>query len=230
MNPYDEFAVEEALKIKEKSGGSVTVVCLGPQRATEAIRTGLAMGADKGVHLNDDAFEGADSYSTAKALAAAIKPLSYDLILAGKQAVDEDNAQVFAALAELLDISHVSVVTQLDVADDGKSAVAQREIEGGAKEVIQVSLPAVIACQKGLNEPRYASLPGIMKAKKKPIDVVDLGASGLSADEAGAQGAKVKNQKFSLPPEREAGKVLEGEPEEVAAQAVKLLREEAKII
>jgi electron transfer flavoprotein beta subunit len=230
MNPYDEFAVEEALKIKEKSGGSVTIVCLGPQRATEAIRTGLAMGADKGVHLNDDAFEGSDSYGTAKALAAAIKPLSYDLILAGKQAVDEDNAQVFAALAELLDISHVSVVTQLDIADDGKSAVAQREVEGGAKEVIQVSLPAVIACQKGLNEPRYASLPGIMKAKKKPIDVVDLGASGLSADEAGVQGAKLKNEKFSLPPEREAGKILEGEPEEVATQVVKLLREEAKII
>ena len=230
MNPYDEFAVEEALKIKEKSGGSVTIVCMGPQRATEAIRTGLAMGADKGVHLNDAAFEGADSYATAKALAAAIKPLSYDIILGGKQAVDEDNAQVYAALAEMLDIPHVSVVTNLEIADDGKSAVAQREVEGGAKEVIQISLPAFVACQKGLNEPRYASLPGIMKAKKKPIDVVDLAASGLSADEAGAQGAKVKNEKFSLPPEREAGKILEGEPEEVAAQVVKLLREEAKII
>ena len=230
MNPYDEFAVEEALKIKEKSGGSVTIVCMGPQRATEAIRTGLAMGADKGVHLNDAAFEGGDSYATAKGLAAAIKPLSYDLILGGKQAVDEDNAQVYAALAEMLGISHVSVVTNLDIADDGKSAVAQREVEGGSKEMIQVSLPAFVACQKGLNEPRYASLPGIMKAKKKPIDVVDLAASGLSADEAGAQGAKVQATKYSLPPEREAGKVLEGEAEEVAAQVVKLLREEAKII
>jgi electron transfer flavoprotein beta subunit len=230
MNPYDEYAVEEALKIKEKSGGTVTIVCMGPQRSTEAIRTGLAMGADKGVHLCDDAFEGADSYSTAKALAAAIKPLSYDIILGGKQAVDNDNAQVYAALAELLDISHVSIVTQLDIADDGKSAVAQREVEGGAKEVIQISLPAVIACQKGLNEPRYASLPGIMKAKKKPIDVIDVAASGLSADEVGEKGAKLKTTKYSLPPEREAGKVLEGEPEELAAQVVKLLREEAKAI
>ena len=230
MNPYDEFAVEEALKIKEKSGGTVTIVCLGPQRATEAIRTALAMGADKGVHLNDAAFEGGDSYSTAKALAAAIKPLSYDIILGGKQAVDHDNAQVYAALAEMLDISHVSVVTKLEIADGGKSAVAHREVEGGAKEVVQVSLPAFIACQKGLNEPRYASLPGIMKAKKKPIDVVDLAKSGLSADEAGAKGAKLKTTKYSLPPEREAGKTLEGEPEELAAKVVKLLREEAKAI
>ena len=230
MNPYDEFAVEEALRIKEKAGGTVTIVSMGPQRATEAIRTGLAMGADKGVHLNDAAFEGADSYATAKALAAAIKPLSFDLILCGKQAVDEDNAQVYAALAEMLDIPHVSVVTKLEMADDGKGAVAEREIEGGSKEVIQVSLPALIAAQKGLNEPRYASLPGIMKAKKKPIDVVDLAKSGLSADEVGAQGAKLKTTKFSLPPEREAGKILEGEPEEVAGQVVKLLREEAKAI
>ncbi|MGW8321353.1 MAG: electron transfer flavoprotein subunit beta/FixA family protein, partial [Thermodesulfobacteriota bacterium] len=150
--------------------------------------------------------------------------------LGGKQAVDNDNAQVYAALAEMLDISHVSIVTKLDIADDGKSAVAQREVEGGAKEVIQVSLPAFIACQKGLNEPRYASLPGIMKAKKKPIDVVDLAASGLSADEVGQKGAKLKTTKYSLPPEREAGKVLEGEPEELATKVVKLLREEAKAI
>ena len=230
INPYDEFAIEEALQIKEKWGGTVTIVSMGPQRATEAIRAALAMGADKGVHLCDEAFEGADSYSTAKALAAAIKPLSCDIILGGKQAVDEDNAQVYAALAELLDFSHVSVVTKLDIADDGKSAVAEREVEAGAKEVIEVSLPAFIACQKGLNEPRYASLPGIMKAKKKPIDVIDLAGSGLSADEVGAKGAKLKTNKFALPPEKEAGKILEGEPEELAAQVVKLLREEAKVI
>lgn len=230
MNPYDEFAVEEALRIKEKLGGTVTIVSMGPQRATEAIRTGLAMGADKGVHLNDPAFEGADSYATAKALAAAIKPLSCDIILCGKQAVDEDNAQVYAALAEMLDIPHASVVTKLEIADDGKSATAEREVEGGAKEVIQTPLPALIAAQKGLNEPRYASLPGIMKAKKKPIDAVDVAASGLSADEVGVKGSKLKTTKFSLPPERAAGKILEGEPEEVSAQVVKLLREEAKVI
>jgi electron transfer flavoprotein beta subunit len=230
MNPYDEFAVEEALRIKEKFGGTVTIVSMGPQRATEAIRTALAMGADKGVHLNDAAFEGADSYATAKALAAAIKKLPFQILLTGKQAVDLDNSQVFAALAEMLGIPHVSVVTKLEIAADGKSAVAEREIEGGAKEVIQVSLPALFAAQKGLNEPRYASLPGIMKAKKKPIDLVDLAKSGLAATDVGEKGSKLKITRFSLPPERQAGKILEGEPEQVAAQVVKLLREEAKVI
>jgi electron transfer flavoprotein beta subunit len=230
MNPFDEFAVEEALRIKEKCGGTVTIVCMGPARATEAIRTALAMGADKGVHLNDPAFEGADSYATAKALATAIKKLPYDIILTGKQAVDLDNAQVYAALAEMLAIPHVSVVTKLEVAADGKGAVAEREIEGGSKEVVQSSLPAIIAAQKGLNEPRYASLPGIMKAKKKPIDTINLAGSGLSANEVGEKGSKLKITKYYLPPERQAGKKLEGEPEEVTARLVKLLREEAKAI
>jgi len=230
MNPYDEFAVEEALRIKEKKGGAVTIISLGPQRATEAIRTGLAMGADKGIHLNDAAFVGSDSYATAKALAAVIKGVKYDLILMGKQAVDEDNAQVYAALGEMLGIPHVSIVTKLEIAADGKSATAEREVEGGAKEVIQASLPCVIAAQKGLNEPRYASLPGIMKAKKKPIDNVDVAKTGLTANDVGQKGSKLKVTKFSLPPERQAGKVLQGEPPEVATQLVKLLREEAKAI
>jgi len=230
MNPFDEFAVEESLKIKEKLGGSVTIVCMGPDRATEAIRTALAMGADKGVHLNDPAFEGSDSLGIAKLLAKAIGPLDCDLILCGKQAVDEDNAQVYAALAEILNIPHVSVVTNLEVGEDGKSAVAQREVEGGAKEIVETSLPAVVAAQKGLNEPRYASLPGIMKAKKKPIDKLDLAAVGFSADEVGGAGAKVKLSDYTLPPERAAGKVLEGEVEEIAPEVVKLLREEAKVI
>lgn len=230
MNPYDEYAVEEALRIKEKFGGTVTIVSMGPQRATESIRTALAMGADKGVHLVDAAFEGADSYATAKALAAVIQKLPFQILLAGKQAVDHDNSQVFAALAEMLNVPHVSIVTKLEIAADGKSTVAEREVEGGAKEVIQVSLPAVIAAQKGLNEPRYASLPGIMKAKKKPIDVVDAAKSGLAASDIGDKGSKAKITKFSLPPERLAGKILEGEPNQVAAQLVKLLREEAKMI
>jgi len=230
MNPYDEFAVEEALLIKEKFGGEVVIVCLGPDRSTEAIRTALAMGADRGVHLNDAAFEGSDSYVTAKLLAKAIGETEYDIILMGKQAVDNDNSQVYAALAEFLDIPHASVVTNLEMAEDGKSAVATREIEGGAKELIEIQLPAVIAATKGLNEPRYASLPGIMKAKRKEIKVLDLAAVGFEAGQVGTDGSKVKMSGFSLPPEREAGKTIEGEPEEQAAELVKLLREEAKVI
>lgn len=230
MNPYDEYAVEEGLKIKEKLGGTVTILCLGPDRATEAIRTALAMGADEAVHLNDPAFEGSDSFTTAKILAHAIKQMKYDLILAGKQAVDMDASQVFGCLAELLGLPYVSVVVGLEISSDGKTATAKRETEGGVEEIIETPLPAVIAAQKGLNEPRYASLPNIMKAKRKEIKKLDLTALGLTADDVGEKGSKLKTKNFRLPPERQAGKRIEGEPAETAAELAKLLREEAKLI
>ena len=231
VNPYDEYAVEEGIKLKEKFGGEVTIVCLGPDRATEAIRTALAMGADKALHLNDPLFEGSDSYATAKILAKAISQLSYDIILTGKQAVDWDNSQVFSYLAEFLNLPQASVVVGLEVASDSKSATAKRETEGGEKEIIQVPLPAIIACQKDLNSPRFPSLPGIMKAKKKEIKKMGLADLGFSEDEVGVKGSKVKISNYALPPERKAGQIIEGEePQEVCEKLVKLLREEAKII
>lgn len=230
MNPYDEYAVEEALKLKEKFGGTVTIVCMGPSRATEAVRTALAMGADDAILLNDPAFEGADSFATAKILAKAIKDLKYDLILAGKQAVDFDCSQVYACLAEILDLPYTSVVVGLEVAEDQKSATVKRETEGGIAEIIQTSLPAVIAAQKGLNEPRYASLPGIMKAKKKPIKEINLADLGMDANEVGEKGAKSKTVNYSLPPERQAGRKLEGDPKEIVTQLTTLLHVEAKLI
>lgn len=231
VNPYDEYAVEEGIKLKEKFGGEVTIVCLGPDRATEAIRTALAMGADKGVHLNDPLFKGSDSYATAKILAKAISQLSYDIILTGKQAVDWDNSQVFSYLAEFLNLPQASVVVGLEVASDFKSATAKRETEGGEKEIIELPLPAIIACQKDLNTPRFPSLPGIMKAKKKEIKKMGLADLGLSEDEVGIKGSRVKISNYALPPERKAGKIIEGEePQEVCEKLVKLLREEAKII
>ena len=231
MNPYDEFGVEEALKLKEKfGGGSVTILCMGPSRAVETIRTGLAMGADKAVQLDDPAFEGGDSFATAKALAEALKGLEYDVIFCGKQAVDDDLSQVGQILAELLGLPQVSLIQKLQVADDKKSAVVDRQVEGGI-EVLKVSLPAVLTTQKGLNEPRYASLPGIMKAKKKPLDVKDLAALGLNADSVGCNGSKTMITKYTPPPERAAGKIIEGEgPQETAPKLVQLLREEAKVI
>jgi electron transfer flavoprotein beta subunit len=230
MNPYDEYAVEEALKIREKFGGTVTIVSLGPSRATEAIRTALAMGADEGIHLNDPAFEGSDSFTTAKILSKVIMGMKYDLILTGKQAVDLDCSQVFGCLAELLNLPYVSVVVKLEISSDGKTATAKRETEGGVEEVIQMSLPAVIAAQKGLNEPRYASLPGIMKAKKKVIKEINLATLGLDAVEVGEKGSKLKTKNYRLPPERKAGKKIEGEPPEAVAEAVRMLHEEAKLI
>lgn len=229
MNPYCEYAVEEALRIKEKFGGQAILVSMGPQRTVEALRIGLAMGADRSIHLNDPAFEGADGFSTAKALAEIIKKETFDLILCGKQAVDDDMAQVGPSLAELLNLPHVTLITKLEISPDQKKAKVEREIEGG-KEIIEVNLPAVFTCQKGLNEPRYASLPGIMKAKKKEVKSINLAALGLPADQVGAAGAKTKILKYTPPPSRPPGKVITGEVLEAAQKLVKLLREEAKII
>jgi electron transfer flavoprotein beta subunit len=230
MNPYDEYAVEEALKIKEKYGGKVTILCLGPDRSVEAIRTALAMGADDAVLLNDQAFEGGDSFTTALALSKALEQIEYDIILTGKQAVDLDCSQVYAGLAEFLNLPYVSIVVGLELFPDQKKALAKRETEGGEKELIEVSLPAVFACQKDLNTPRYASLPGIMKAKKKEIKKLGLAELCLNPEHVGTKGSKLKKGKYSLPPQRKAGIKIEGEIPEAAAKLVKLLREEAKII
>lgn len=230
MCPYDEFGVEEALRLKEKHGGSVTVVTLGQKRATETIRTALAMGADKGILLSDPAFDDGDSLATARALAAAVKDLPYDIIFCGQRAIDDDNATAGAALAEFLGIPQLSVITKVEVAEDAKSVTVQRPVEG-AMLVIRSELPALITAQKGLNEPRYASLPGIMKAKKKPLEEKSAADLGLDTASVGAQGSKIRIQKLSPPPARTAGKIIEGETvEEKSALLVKLLHEEAKVV
>lgn len=226
MNPYDEYAVEQAIQLKDKLKGETIVVSMGPKEAAEAMRTALAMGIDKGVHINDPALEKADAWVTAKVLAGVLKGLNADLILGGKQAIDFDQAQVMAHVAEFLDMPQVSNISSMEMAADGKSAKVSRRIEGGT-EVYEVKLPAVITCEKGLNEPRYASLPGIMKAKKKEVKEVNLAGSGVSGDDAKN---RAEVTKFISPPARQAGKVLQGEAEQTAPQLAKLLREEAKVI
>ncbi|MFC1867889.1 electron transfer flavoprotein subunit beta/FixA family protein [Thermodesulfobacteriota bacterium] len=229
MNPYDEYGVEEALRLKEKFGGEVTVVGLGPKRVTEAIRTALAMGADKGILIDDPALEGSDSLSTAKALAAVVKGLDFDLIFTGQRGVDDDNGLVGAALAEFLDIPHVSLVVKVEVSEDGKSVKANRPVEGQTL-IIESDLPALITAQKGLNEPRYASLPGIMKAKKKPFEEKSLADLGLDPSEFGEGARKLKIIGLSPPPQKETGKIIEGEtPEQKARELARLLHEEAKV-
>jgi len=220
MNPYDEFGVEEALRLKEKAGGDVTVVSVGPARVMETIRTGLAMGAEKGIHVTD--LDNADAYATAAALAAAVKDVPFDIIFCGQRAIDDDSGQVGSILAELLGLPQVTIVTKLEVAD-GKIKVV-KPIEG-AQLVIEAPMPCVVTAQKGLNEPRYASLPGIMKAKKKPVDVKKAADLGVSVD------FKSKVAKMMPPPARPPGKILQGDdPAAKAAELVKLLREEAKVI
>lgn len=233
VNPYDEFAVEAALQIKERVGtGEVTVLSLrahATQKTEDALRTCLAMGADKAVLLSDQAFEGGDGLTTALALSTAIRRFTFDLILCGKQAVDDDGGAVGIQVAELLGIPHISVVNKLDVQPEARTVLASRQIEG-AYEVVESPLPALITCQKGLNEPRYPSLPGIMKAKKKPLETWDCATLGLDPATAGASGAKSNVLRLQTPPPRPAGRILEGEAPTAAKELVRLLHEEQKII
>lgn len=222
ISPYDEFAVEEAIKTKEKNAGSeVTVISLGPVRVVEAMRTALAMGCDKAIHIDD---EGAlvDSFLAAKAIAKVVQENGFEVVFAGKQAIDQDSGQTAQILAELLGWPQVTILEKIELA--GNKATATRRVSGGAKEVYEVSLPAIFACEKGLNTPRYASLPGIMKAKTKPVQALKL--SALKGDAA----CKVVLQNFRLPPEKAPGKIIQGEPAQAVQELARLLREEAKVL
>jgi len=231
VNPYDEYAIEEALKLKAKVGsGEVVIISLGPKRVQEAMRTALAMGADRGIHLEDEAFEGSDTQGIAKAIHAAIKEEDFSILFAGKLAVDDDNLQMVQSLGELLGWSHVQPIEHFEISDDHKKVTTHRIVGGGTKEVIEVNLPAVFGCDKGLNEPRYASLPGIMKAKSKPIKTVTLADTGLNKAEVGVEGAKMVLEKIEPPPPRQTGKIVEGEAQESAKKLIDLLRNEAKVI
>jgi electron transfer flavoprotein beta subunit len=228
LNPYDEFAVEEALQIRDKFPGSeITLVSLGPEYARDALKTGLAMGADKAVHLFDPAFNSLDNLGVAQILVKAIGAMSFDLILCGRQAVDDDMAGVGPAIATLLNIPIVSVVTKL-VLSEGKAEVT-RQIEGGS-EVIEASLPLVLTCQKGLNVPRLPSLKGIMAAKKKEVLVLDAKAVGFDPQNPGTVFNRFEQAELSLPPARKKGRILTGTPEETASQLARILREEEKVI
>ncbi len=228
MNPYDEFAVEQALVTKQaNSGSTVTVVRVGGVKDTEALRTAMAMGADESflVEANDNL----DSYMTAKAIKGAIEKSGKnpDVIFTGKQAIDDDCLQVPQLVAQMLGLPSVSVVVSCDEA--GGNFTLKREVDGGALEVYDVTSPAVIACNKGLNTPRYASLPGIMKAKRKPLTTLSLADVNVSDSDR-----RVKYSGFQLPPEKPEGKKFEatdeGVQQSVVAEVVNLLRTEAKVI
>ncbi|MBK7980304.1 MAG: electron transfer flavoprotein subunit beta/FixA family protein [Ignavibacteriae bacterium] len=214
LNPYDEFAIEEALKTKEKVGGEVVIISLGQDSSKETIRKALAMGADSGILLKDEGNR--DSLSLANALASEIKAQGAELVFFGKQAVDFDNSITGQLTAEILGYNSVSVVISFNL--DGNKIIAEREIEGG-KEVVETSVPAVITCQKGLNEPRYASLKGIMAAKKKVIE------------EKNAANFENKSEiiQMNKPLGKQAGKIL-GNDSSAVKELVRLLKEEAKVI
>lgn len=214
VNPYDEFAIEEGLRLREKNGGQVTAVIVGNEIAKEQLRTCLAMGVDKAVLIKTDS--DFDSFYVASNLAEYSKQINPDIILLGKQSVDYDSLQMSSMLAELINLPSVSVVSKLDI--DGTTVKAERDIEGG-REVVQTALPCIISAQKGLNEPRYPKLPDIMKAKSKPIEEINP----LATD------ARVSVLKLEIPSKQRANLILGAEDKDID-ELVRLLHEEAKII
>ncbi len=215
LNPYDEFALEEAIRLKESAGeGTVTALTLGPAEAAETLRTALAMGADEAVLLESDGSH--DGLAVARALADEVGGRGFDLLLFGKQAIDDDNMQVPQMVAELLELPCVTVVVELEI--DGARAVAHREVEGG-HEVVEFPLPAVVAAQKGLNEPRYPNLKGIMAAKRKPLEQKQVALAP----------PKLELVSLEEPPAAQAGQIV-GEGPDAVPELVRKLREEAKVL
>ncbi len=224
INPYDEFAIEEGIRLKEKFGGEVTVVTLGGDLAQEALRTALAMGADKAILISDRLLTEIDEWGAAEILAQVVKNIPCDLLLAGRIAIDDGSAQVAVRLAEKLDLPSVSNVLKLEII--GNQVTATREIDGGT-ETLELTLPAVITAQKGLNEPRYPSVTGIMKAKKKPLTMVKLSDLGLTPSDVAPQ---MQTKSITLPIPRQGGRKLPGDTAQAAHKLARLLREEAKVL
>ncbi|MDG4656571.1 electron transfer flavoprotein subunit beta/FixA family protein [Ectobacillus antri] len=225
INPYDEYAIEEAIQVRDAQGGEVTVVTVGGEDAEKELRTALAMGCDKAVLINvEDDVENRDQYTTAKVLAEFLKDKNADLVLGGNVAIDGASGQVGPRVAEALGIPYVTTITKLTI--EGTKVTIERDVEGDT-EIIESSLPILVTAQQGLNEPRYPSLPGIMKAKKKPLAEVEL--DDLDLEEADVE-AKTKTIEVYLPPQKDAGKVLQGDLQDQVKELVALLHTEAKVI
>jgi electron transfer flavoprotein beta subunit len=227
INEADNYAIEEALLLKEEFDGSITVLTVGPPEANETLRMCLAKGADKAVRLTDERFEGSDSFATARILSEAIKDMDYDLVLTGVQADDDGSAQVGVTLAEMLGIPHAALVISTE-AEDGRMKV-HRELEGGLHEVLDIELPALFTIQTGINEPRYASIFGIRKAMKKEIETLDLEDLGLAEEAVGEAGSKTSLVRLFIPVVTAQATILEGSPEEVSSELVTIFKNEGVI-
>ena len=223
INEADNYALEEALLIKEKMGGTVTLVTLGTAEAEETLKMGLAKGADKAVRLDDPAFAGSDGVVTARILASALKNMEYDLIFTGCIATDNWNAQVGPALAEILGIPHATMIVKQETEE--KKIRPYRELEGGLLEKLEIDLPAVLSIQTGINEPRYASIMGIAKASKKEIELKGMNDLGLQENEVGAKGSKTVIEKLEIPVQEKMAELISGTPEEAAEKLSGILKE-----
>ncbi len=226
-NLFDDYAVEQALRIKEKTGATVKAATLGGAKATEALRKAIAMGVDDVLFLEDAAFQGGDSFATALALSKAIAREMPDLVLCGRQGIDEDKAEVGPMVAEFLNLPHVGSVTKVDVGD--AKVVVERSMEG-AREVVEVALPAVITSQKGPEEPRVPAVVAVMRAMRAPIPRATPADLGLEPAQLGAAGSKVRTAGYTQKKQRPPVKFIEGEPKEQAAEAVRILAEVERVV
>lgn len=210
LNPFDRHALEEALRVKERCGGTVSVLTMGPLQAQEVLKECLALGADEAVLVSDKAFAGADTLATSRTLAAAIAKLQpAELIFCGKQAIDGDTAQVGPELAEHLNMAQITCVSKLEVFPAERRLIAEREVEDG-HEVLELSLPAVLTVSKSLNEPRYPSIKGRLRANKTSIPILMLADLGLQAEETGLQGSPTRVVRIFAPETRKGGEVIQG--------------------
>jgi len=253
VNPYDMLAVEEAVQIKEKKEGQVILISMGPASAERALRKCLALGADRAILLCDPAFAGSDGYATATVLAKAISLFQYDIVLCGVRAIDTNAGQVGSAIAEMLGISLVTGVTKIEVSADQKKVMAQRKLEGGNRELVETTLPALLTVEAGLNKPRYPSLPSMMMAQRKESEQYDIKNLGLSPKDVGSSGSKAHTIGLSAPKPRpkriftpdsslsaadrmrlimsggiteKKGELLEGDATELASKLVQFLKQE----
>ena len=229
LNPFDRHALEAALRVKERCGGTVSVLTMGPLKAQEVLKECLALGADEAVLVSDKAFAGADTLATSRTLAAAIAKLQpAELIFCGKQAIDGDTAQVGPELAEHLNMAQITCVSKLEVFPAERRLIAEREVEDG-HEVLELSLPAVLTVSKSLNEPRYPSIKGRLRANKTSIPILTLADLGLQAEETGLQGSPTRVVRIFAPETRKGGEVIQGMAPRQAADLLAIRLKQAGI-
>jgi electron transfer flavoprotein beta subunit len=222
INEWDDYALEEAVRIKEKLGGTVTAITVGPEDSDSTLRKCLARGADKAIRVTDPKLEGSDSYAIAKTLHRVVKNLSFNIILTGALADDDGYTSTGPMLAELLAIPHATMIKKLELSGD--TAKVNRELEGGLEEVVEIRLPAVLTIQTGINEPRYVSIMGIRKAMQKEIKAVSLAEIGLDENEVGEPGSWIRIDRIYVPPAEKQANFLKGTPDEVAAKIAEILK------
>ena len=222
INEWDDYALEEAVLIKERIGGSVTAVTVGEDDSDRTLRKCLARGADKAIRLTDEKFKGSDGYATAKILHSIIKDLPFDIIFTGALTSDDGSIMVGPIVAELLGIPHATMVKKIEFKD--KIARVNRELEGGLEEIVEVKLPAVITIKTGINEPRYVSIMGIRRAMKKEIKILSLSDTGLKQEEVGEAGSWMKIEKMFAPPVEKRSELIEGNPEIIATRVFEILK------